>query len=109
MMLEALAFEGGLAELESLGPAVLVFGHDFPEAFLDQGFQRRFLLSGDLSGLVEQAIWNMYGCFHMADHIIPLSCCQAALLQFINSDASAEDGFSLPSQDDGGQLTNMLN
>jgi hypothetical protein len=49
---------------------------------------------GDLSGLVEQAIGNMYGCLHMADHITPLSWCQDALLRLNKEDALAEAGIS---------------
>ena len=43
---------------------------------LDQGFQGRFLPDGDFLSLIEKTIGNMYGCFHMADHIKPPSACQ---------------------------------
>jgi hypothetical protein len=89
MGLEALAFKGGLAERIPGGLSASALRHDFPEALFDQGFQSRFLLLSDLPGLIKQTVWNMYGCLHMANHIISPSRRQAALFCFIIQDAQA--------------------
>jgi hypothetical protein len=70
MRLEAQAFEGRFAKLKSRRLFAPAFGGHFPESFLDQSFQGRFLPLGDFSRFVEKTIGYMYGRFHTANHII---------------------------------------
>jgi hypothetical protein len=70
MGLQAAALERGFAEAKASAPAPTVLSDHPAQPFLDQGSKRRALLPGDLAGLSEKAISNLYGCLHMASHII---------------------------------------
>lgn len=69
MRLQAFAFERRLSEPESIAAFVL---RDNPaETLFDEGLQGSPLPVGDLSGFLKETIWYLYGCLHMANHIIP--------------------------------------
>jgi hypothetical protein len=66
--LKSLSPECSLTEFEP--PPPLAFGDDTTKTFFHKGFQRCILLVGQLASLFQKAVRYLYGCFHMADHII---------------------------------------
>ena len=67
MRLQTIALEGGLSETEPLTP--FPFGNDPAETLLNKGLQRCSLSVGQLASLLKKAIWYLYGCFHIDNHI----------------------------------------
>jgi hypothetical protein len=65
--LQTVALERGLSETEPLTP--FPFGNDPAETLLNKGFQRCSLSVGQLASLLKKAIWYLYGCFHIDNHI----------------------------------------
>lgn len=68
MRLQTVALESGLSKAEPSTP--FAFRDNPAETLFDKGFQSCPLLVGQLAGLLKEAIWYLYGCFHMANHII---------------------------------------
>ncbi len=68
MSLQSLALERRLAQAESVAP--LAFRDHLAKPLFDKGFKGCTFSLGHLTCLLEKAIWNLYGRFHMADHII---------------------------------------
>jgi len=66
--LKSFSSERALAELE-LAP-LPVFRYDTAKAFFHKGLKGRVFFGGKLAGLFQQAIGYLYGCLHMANHII---------------------------------------
>ena len=67
MRLQTIALEGGLSETEPLTP--FPFGNDPAETLLDKGLQSCSLSVGQLASRLKKAIWYLYGCFHIDNHI----------------------------------------
>jgi len=65
--LQTVAPERGLSETEPLTP--FPFGNDPTETLLDKGLQRCSLSVGQLASRLKKAIWYLYGCFHIDNHI----------------------------------------
>ena len=67
MGLQTSSLESGLPEAELTAPCA--FGDDPAEALLDEGFQSGPLPVCQLARLLEEAVWYLYGCLHMAKYI----------------------------------------
>jgi hypothetical protein len=74
--LKTAPFESDLPESETLASAASAFRDRPAESFLDQGPKGGAFLPRYPVGLPEKAISNLYGCLHMATHIIPAENCQ---------------------------------
>jgi hypothetical protein len=48
----------------------LMFRYHMPEPLFDKRFQCCLLTLSQLPGLFKKTIWYLYGCLHMANHII---------------------------------------
>jgi hypothetical protein len=70
MRLKTAPFESDPAESKRLAFAASALRDRPAEPFLDQGPKRRALLPRYPAGLPEKAISNLYGCLHIATHII---------------------------------------
>lgn len=70
MRLKTAPFERNPPESKTLVSAAPAFRNRPAEPFLDQGPKRRAFLPRYPAGLPEKAISNLYGCLHMATHII---------------------------------------
>jgi hypothetical protein len=70
MRLQALAFKSGFAQPKILALAAMPLGNNFMKPFLDKGFKGRPFVSGDFARFFEKAVRYLYGCLHMANHII---------------------------------------
>ena len=68
MRLQAFPFERGFAKLEAF--TLTVFGDDPAEPGLDKGFHGCVLLPRHVARFLEKAIRYLYGCLHMANHIM---------------------------------------
>ena len=65
--MQTVASERGLSEAEALTP--FPFRNDPTETLLNKGLQRCSLSVGQLASLLKKAIWYLYGCFHIDNHI----------------------------------------
>jgi hypothetical protein len=68
MSLQSVAFECSLSEPEAV--TSLVLRNDPAETLFDKGLHGGPLSVGHLSGFFKEAVWYLYGCLHMANHII---------------------------------------
>lgn len=68
MRLQAVALESGPSETELTTP--FAFGDNPAQTLFDKGLQSCPLSVGQLTGFLKEAIWYLYGCFHMSNHII---------------------------------------
>jgi len=68
MRLQTLAPESSLSQAEPAAP--FTFGNDAPQTLDHQSLQCRLLPVGQFAGLLKETVWYLYGCFHMANHII---------------------------------------
>ena len=66
--LQPVALESGLPEPEAT--AALTFRDSPTEALFDNGLHCCSLSVCQLSYLIVKTVWYLYGCFHMANHII---------------------------------------
>jgi hypothetical protein len=65
--LQAFPFECGFSEPESV--ASLALSNNPAETLFDEGLQGGSLSVGHFAGFLKEAVWYLYGRFHMADHI----------------------------------------
>ncbi len=68
MRLQAVPLESGPAEAEPTTP--FPFGDNPAQTLFDKRLQSCPLSVRQLTSLLKEAIWYLYGCFHMANHII---------------------------------------
>jgi hypothetical protein len=68
--LKSAAFKGDFPKPEVMLATTAPLRDHAAEALLDQSPEGRALLPGDAAGVLEEAIGNLYGCLHMASHII---------------------------------------
>ena len=66
--LQTLALESGPSENETVAP--FAFRKNPAEPLFHQGLQGCPISMSQLANLLEEAVRYLYGCFHMADHII---------------------------------------
>jgi len=66
--LQPLAPESGLPKPEATAP--LTFGHNPPETIFDDSLHSGVFSLGQLAHFFKKAVWYLYGCLHMANHII---------------------------------------
>lgn len=76
MRLKTAPFESDPPESKTLASAASAFRNGPAEPFFDQGPKGRAFLPRYPAGLPEKAISNLYGCLHMATHIIAAENCQ---------------------------------
>jgi hypothetical protein len=79
MGLQAPALEGSFAQPKALVPAMAAARDHLAQPFLDQSSEGCAFLPGDPARFPEKAISNMYGCLHMASHIIYPGECQGRI------------------------------
>lgn len=70
MRLQTFSFKSGFAQPKTFALAAMPLGNNPTKPFLDQGFKSCLLLLGDSARLFKKAIRYLYGCLHMANHII---------------------------------------
>ncbi len=67
MRLETVALESGLSQAEPATP--FAFRDNPAETLFDKGLESCPLSVSQLASLLKEAIWYLYGCFHMYSHI----------------------------------------
>jgi hypothetical protein len=66
--LQPFAPESGLPKPEVTPP--LTFRHDPPKTVFDDSLHGDVLSLGQLAHFFKKAVWYLYGCLHMANHIM---------------------------------------
>lgn len=69
MVLQALPREGHPSESER--PIPLAFCNDSAQTLFHKGLEGGLLLGREPTGLIEEAVGNLYGCLHSADNFPP--------------------------------------